>query len=90
MNRQIGRSPKQKLPITVEILKQMYNVLDLTIFFNKAFWAASLITFFTFLQKGLLIPKDVKSVNPHTHLCHSSVIFVQEGFRLIVKHTKTI
>lgn len=37
VNRQIGRSPKQKLPITVEILKQMYNVLDLAICFNKAF-----------------------------------------------------
>jgi hypothetical protein len=28
VNRRIRRPPKQKLPITVEILKQMYNVLD--------------------------------------------------------------
>ncbi len=88
VNRPIGRPPKQKLPITVEILKQMCNVLDLTICFNKVFWAVFLIAFFTVLRKGSLIPKDVKSFNPHTHLCHSSVIFVQEGFLLIVKHKK--
>lgn len=90
VHRQIGVPPKQKLPITMVLLRQILSVLDLSISFNKAFWAASLVAFYSFLRKSSLVLKNAKSFDPLLHLCRESVSFVDRGAILNVRHTKTI
>ena len=48
-----GLPPKQKLPITLDILRQMHSVLDLSDNFHKAIWAAALIAFLYIIKEGI-------------------------------------
>ena len=83
-----GKPPNRKLPITFDILIMMYNQLDMSLPFNKAFWAASTVAFFTFLRKASLLPKSHNKTN--SALCRSDVSFCEQGAILSVCHTKTI
>ena len=90
VHRAIGVPPKQKLPITPDILLRLHSKLDFSVAFNIALWAAMLVAFFTFLRKSSLLPKSLKGFDCKNHLCLSSVQFTQDGALLCVKHTKTI
>jgi hypothetical protein len=48
IRREKGVPPKQKMPITLDILKKMHPFLDLSSPCDLAFWAAALIAFFVF------------------------------------------
>ena len=51
----------QKLPITKDILKQIFLKLDLHSSLNRAFWATCLVGFFSFFRKSnLLVPSDLQ------------------------------
>jgi hypothetical protein len=50
INRQLGRPPVQKLPITVDLLRVMYVFLDHHNARDVAFWAATLVFFFYFFE----------------------------------------
>ena len=63
INRQLGRPPKQKLPITVDILVRIKCVLDMNSSRNKAFWSACILGFLGFFRKSTLLPKTCKNVN---------------------------
>ena len=90
VKRAIGAPPKQKLPITPEVLLAIHSVLDFSVNFNVALWAAMLVAFFTFLRKSSLLPQSFKEFDCKKHLCYNSVNFVYEGALLSVKTTKTI
>ena len=90
VNRLIGKPPKPKLPITPDILLKMHGQLDMSIPFNKTFWAAALVAFFTFLRKSSLLPKSGTCFDPALHLSGSSLQFVNDGAIIFVRHTKTI
>ena len=83
--KKIPQNPK--LPITVDILLQMHQQLDLASARHKAFWAACVCAFFTFFRKATLLPKSVSSDHP---LCKKNVQFFSDGAILNVTHTKTI
>ena len=55
--RQKGAPPKQKLPITVPILLDIYNTLSNSPA-DRAFWAACLIAYYGFLRKSTLLPSS--------------------------------
>ena len=90
VNRVIGAPPKRKLPITPDILLSIHAVLDFSISFNVALWAAMLVAFFTFLRKSSLVPRSVKHFSSKLHLCYSCVEQTPDGCVVSVKHTKTI
>lgn len=90
IKRCIGAPVKRKLPITGDILLQMYSKLDLSISMHATFWAAAIVAFFSFLRKSSILPKDVSSFNKNYHLNRSSVSFTDFGASLLVQHTKTI
>ena len=55
-----GDTSLQKLLITLDILKQVFLVLDMHSSFDRAFWAACLVGFFSFFRKSyLLIPSHL-------------------------------
>ena len=84
-----GSPVRQKLPITIGILRGIFGLLD---HFNSnldiAFWAACLIAFFGFFRKSTILP--ISSCSP-PGICRSDVRnFGVRSFELVVKHTKTI
>jgi hypothetical protein len=88
--RELGVPPRQKLPITTDILLKLYGTLDLESSFDLAFWAACLLGFYGLLRKSTLLPKSVRSV-PADGLVRGDIINMQsDSFVLVVRHSKTI
>ena len=86
-----GCPPCQKLPITPAILLRIKDVLDLSTSFDRAFWCACLIAFYSFLRKASLLPRSAAS-SDNKSLCHRDLeISGKENMLyLTVRHTKTI
>ena len=84
-----GSPPTQKLPITIQILLQIYNQLDKTISLNKTMWAACLVAFFTFARKSSILVKSLV-FDCNKSLCVRDLAFEDFGLVLTFRHTKTI
>jgi hypothetical protein len=90
VSRQLGRPPVQKLPITVEILRDMFSLLDLKKVRDMSFWAAALVCFFGLLRKNTLLPPTFDSVSK-SFLVRSDVVGMsRHSFLLRIRHTKTL
>ena len=85
-----GKIPKQKLPITTDILKALHAHLDLTDSFYLCFWAACLVGFFTFARKATLLTKTQTSHCCRRDLCRRDFTFDGKSAMLRIKHTKTM
>ena len=85
-----GTVPKQKLPITTDILLTLYKHLDLTDSFNLCFWSACLVGFFTFARKATLLTKTQTSHCCRRDMCRRDFTFDGKTAMLRIKHTKTI
>jgi hypothetical protein len=60
INRRLGVPPKQKLPLTVSILRRLHVFLSLDKPSDLAFWAACVIGFLGFMRKSTLLPLNAK------------------------------
>lgn len=87
VKRTINKPAKQKLPITLDILKKIHLVLDLTTSIHKTFWASCLVAFYAFLRKATLLPKSKKDSKI---ICVSDLQFSSSGALLSIRFTKTI
>ena len=89
ITRQLGKPPKQKSPITVPILLDLYNTVENTPA-DAAFWAACLIAFFGFLRKSTLLPSsDLLLLKKY--IARSDVInLTLSSFKILIKQSKTI
>jgi hypothetical protein len=84
-----GQPVKQKLPITVEMLREFFPFLDhFGSAFDKSFWAAALIAFFGFFRKSTILP--VSAVTPGGILRSDILSLSRTSFELAIRHTKTI
>lgn len=86
--RVLGSTSKPKLAMTVDLLQQIFQVLDLTQPFQVVFWAACLIAFFSFLRKSNLFVGNDKG--PQAFLRRRDITFLAEGATLTIHHSKTI
>ena len=85
-----GDASIQKLPITLDILKKIFQILDLNSSFDRTFWTACLVGFFSFFRKSnLLIPSHLL-FDPTRNLCASDVSFTNDGVILSVRWSKVI
>lgn len=62
ISRHLGSPPRQKLPITVEIMLGIRHRLCMFVAADVAFWAACIVGFLGFLRKSTLLP--VSETNP--------------------------
>ena len=86
-----GQPPKQKLPISPVILKQIYDKLDMAEPFNAAFWCTCLVGFYTFCRKSTLLPESLTKHKPEKDLCINDVSYPNQDHAILtVRHTKTI
>lgn len=90
IQRQKGRPPQQKLPITPDILLKIRKSLDLGRGQERAFWCACIIGFLGFFRKSTLLPKS--DVSSDQALLMKDILISQDGGSLFitVRHTKTI
>ena len=85
-----GVPPRQKAPITVDILCKMYKLLDLTKPSDLSFWAIALIAFFGFLRKSSVLP-DSSKFDPKKTLLREDVLeLCLSSFILLLRHSKVI
>ena len=85
-----GDNPSQKLLITLDILHKVFVTLNLLSSFDRAFWAACLVGFFSFFRKSnLLVPSHIL-FDPKRHICASDVQFSPDGAILTVRWSKVI
>jgi hypothetical protein len=90
INRQKGVPPKQKQPISVEILMKIQGYLDFSSPADIAFWAVCCIGFFGFLRKSTLLPVNseisLNKVLTRDDVCKLDI----ESFCLNVRFSKVI
>jgi hypothetical protein len=87
--RKKGVPPTQKLPISIPLLKDIHNLLDLTNSADLAFWLACLLAFYGLLRKSTLLPVSA-SVIGRKYICCGDVVDLTLGsFVLTIRHTKS-
>ncbi len=90
INRLLGRPPKRKLPITIELMEKMYKKLDMCQGDDIAFWAAATTAFFAMLRKSTLVPKSTAPADTAKALSVGDIKECSKGVLLSIRHTKTL
>jgi len=85
-----GQVPKQKLPITPQLLRMFYDKLDFSCKLDITFYATCVVGFFTFFRKSTLLSPSLAKHDYKIHLCRGDVSFSNEGICITVRHSKTI
>ena len=85
-----GDTCNQKLPITLELLQSIFLKLDMSTPFDRVFWAACLVAFFSFFRKSNLLIQSSSTFDPSRHLCIKDAEFTAEGVVLSVRWSKVI
>ncbi|MES9879856.1 MAG: hypothetical protein ABW185_03145 [Sedimenticola sp.] len=85
-----GDSSNPKLPITIDLLKVMFQRLDFHVSLDRSFWAACLVGFFSFFRKSNLLVPSHDLFDPARHLCASDAEFTSQGVILTVRWSKVI
>ena len=88
--RVLGVLQKQKLPITPDIFRRMFTLVNFSTPVEVTFWASCLVAFFSFFRKSNLFVTNLESFNPKLHLCRRDATFSSEGVTLTVRWSKTI
>jgi hypothetical protein len=84
-----GVPVKQKLPITLALLRDFFPLLDhFNSSLDKSFWAAALIAFFGFFRKSTILP--ITTGAPGGICRHDILCLTRVSFDLVLRHTKTI
>lgn len=77
-------------PVTPELLREMYNFLDLTDTQDIVCFTALLLGFYMFLRKSNLVPDTTKSFNEKEQLIRADVRIGKQLVLIDVKWTKTL
>ena len=89
ISRMLGKPPKQKSPITVNILLDLFSTLE-NHPTDTAFWAACLIAFFGFMRKSTLLPTNDLLLARKFIARHDIVDLSLSSFFVVIRHSKTI
>ena len=90
MRRVKGDACTQKLPITLELLRSIFLTLNLQNSFDRTFWAACLVGFFSFFRKSNLLIQSPELFDPSKHLCVHDVQLTPQGVVLAIRWSKVI
>lgn len=90
IKREKGVPPIQKLPISIDILQQIYSILDLSNPEDLSFWAACLIAFFGFMRKSTILPSSMHPNQEKVILRKDIKNLSLSSFELQIRHSKVI
>ena len=85
-----GNEIKQKLPITLNILRGIFYLLNMNNSYDATFWAVCLVMFFGLFRKSHLLPLSDTKFDSNKQFSRSSFKFYYWGILLTVKWSKTI
>ena len=85
-----GDSHIQKLPMTIDILSRIYNILNFRSSFDSSFWAICLTAFFGMFRKSHLSLTSARKFSSVQQFCKSDFQFFDWGVLIHVKWSKTI
>ena len=90
--RTLGDAQKQKLPITIDLLEQIYDQLDFSRLTHVSIWAAFTLAFFCLLRKSQITGTSKDGAWKDTHLLQLTDIDIDKEGRMWITltHTKTI
>ena len=94
IKRTVGLSSRQRLPITMSLLRQIKEELarapDLLPSDKLMLWSAFTLAFYGFLRSSEFTSPSATQFNPQVHLCFPDVSFTSEGcLTLYLKSSKT-
>jgi hypothetical protein len=82
LKRKLARVPHQALPITPQILRELFSKLDMNIVKDKALWCSYLITFFCLFRKSNSVPKSLSKVDLKKTLLRKHIV-VDEAANIV-------
>ena len=81
--------PQKALPVTPQILQDMYKFLDVGSPLDATFWCLFLFMFFLMSRKSNMVPISVADFNPQKQLLRQDVKILQGVLVVFVKWSKT-
>ena len=63
--------------------------LDMSSSFDRVFWTACIVAFYSFFRKSNLLVQSIGSFDPSRNLCTSDVEFQGEGVVLTVRWSRS-
>jgi integrase len=89
ISRLLGKPPKQKAPITIKILLDLYKTLSGHPE-DSAFWAACLVAYYGFLRKSTLLPVS-ETVALGKYIARADLVdLTLSSFSIHIRQSKTI
>lgn len=85
-----GGHSYSKLHITPQILRLMFNTLDLAQIEDLAFWCASLLAFLTFFRKSNVCVEKAAAFDEDRHLQGRDIVVGEDIVQVVARWTKTI
>ena len=80
--------PKEAPPMTLEILSEIYNKLDMSIEDDVIFWAVTLVGFFLLLRKCNLVPDSVNKFDSAHQLSRKDLQIEVDHIKVTLHWTK--
>jgi hypothetical protein len=88
--RKLGDQSAPKLPITVSMLHNLFNQVNVSDIQDVTFFSVAVVAFFSFARIGNLIPMGSNPPVHGKHLCWCDVTFQKDYVVLNFRYTKTI
>ena len=88
--RQKKHVPNQALPMTPEILAELYKLLDLDDSNDVTFWTAILFSFYIMLRKSNIVPTSKSSFDSKQQLTRGDITEAPNMLLVTIKWSKTI
>ena len=79
LKRLLGTRTNQKHPVTLEMLRRIYGVLDTSIALQSALWCLFLVAFSSFLRKSNLTAPFAQVFDPDKQLTREDIKFTSQG-----------
>ena len=89
LKRLLGTHTNQKHPVTLEMLRRIYGLLDTSIASQSALWCLFLVAFFSFIRKSNLTAPSAQAFDPEKHLTREDIKFTSQGAFLRIRWSKT-
>ena len=83
IKRKLAKTPFQVLPITPQILTDLYKFIDTNRPFDLALWSCFLVSFYCLYRKASVAPKSFESFDPTKELSRQKIMLLDENVALV-------
>ena len=90
IKRRQSHTPNQALPLTPDIMRNMYNLLDMSKLADIALWCSYLVTFYCLFRKSNSVPKSMNKVDLKRTLLRRHIRITEDMVFLHCTFSKTI